>query len=257
MVLRHAFSRHGVTPMTTLFISDLHLSPADPARIQLTVNFLKDQTKNVKHLYILGDLFNTWLGDDIVPDEFEPLIQQLQQLHQSGIKIYLMVGNRDFMMGKQFSQRAGCELLEDSCIIDLYGIKTLLLHGDTLCSDDVAYQRYRHWSRNKLLQWCFLHLSANYRQGISDKIKQKSHEQKQSKSAMIMDVNQSEVVRVMEKYNVIQLIHGHTHRPAIHSLNVNGQQATRIVLGDWDTEVSYFQCNEQQSLLMDHRVVQG
>jgi len=241
--------------MTTLFISDLHLSPSDPARIQLTVDFLKTHTSNIKSLYILGDLFNTWLGDDIVDEEFEPLIEQLQQLHQSGIKTYLMVGNRDFMMGKEFAQRAGCELLKDSCIIDLYGTKTLLLHGDTLCIDDTSYQRYRLWSRNKLLQWCFLHLSANYRQGISDKIKQKSREQKQTKSAIIMDVNQHEVERVMEKYGVHQLIHGHTHRPAIHKLMIKGQPAKRIVLGDWDNEVSYLKCDDQQLELVDHRVV--
>ena len=243
--------------MTTLFISDLHLSPGDSARIQLVVNFLQTQSENIDKLYILGDLFNTWLGDDIVPEEFEPLILQLQQLHQSGIKTYLMVGNRDFMVGKQFSERAGCEFLDDSCIIDLYGTKTLLLHGDTLCIDDVAYQRYRRWSRNKLLQWCFLHLPANYRQGVSDKIKQKSREQKQSKSAMIMDVNQDEVLRVMNHFDVTQLIHGHTHRPAIHTLMVNKKIAKRIVLGDWEDEISYLKCDEQQTLLVDHRVVHG
>ncbi|NOQ93732.1 MAG: UDP-2,3-diacylglucosamine diphosphatase [Methylophaga sp.] len=241
--------------MTTLFISDLHLSPADSARIQLTVNFLKAQCSNIKALYILGDLFNTWLGDDIVPEEFQPLIDQLQHLHQAGIKTYLMVGNRDFMMGKRFAQRAGCELLDDSCIINLYGTKTLLLHGDTLCIDDKAYQRYRRWSRNKLLQWCFLHLSVNYRQGISDKIKQKSREQKERKSAMIMDVNQEEVCRIMKQFDVIQLIHGHTHRPAIHSLIVNNQQAKRIVLGDWENEISYLQCDEQEIQLIDHRII--
>ena len=243
--------------MTTLFISDLHLSPNDSARIQLTVDFLKTHTSNIKSLYILGDLFNTWLGDDIVAEEFEPLIEQLQQLQQSGIKTYLMVGNRDFMMGKQFAQRAGCELLKDNCIIDLYGTKTLLLHGDTLCIDDTSYQRYRRWSRNKLLQWCFLHLSANYRQGISDKIKQKSREQKQTKSAMIMDVNQQEVERIMEQFDVLQLIHGHTHRPTIHKLMINGQQAQRIVLGDWDNEVSYLKCDNQQLELVDHRIFRG
>jgi len=240
--------------MTTLFISDLHLSPSDPARIQLIVNFLQTQSANIDKLYILGDLFNTWLGDDIVPDEFEPLITQLQQLHQSGIKTYLMVGNRDFMMGKQFAKRAACELLDEPCIIDLFGTKTILMHGDTLCIDDVAYQRYRRWSRNKFLQWCFLHLSASYRQGVSDKIKQKSREQKQSKSAMIMDVNQDEVLRVMKQFDVTQLIHGHTHRPAVHSLMINNQVAKRIVLGDWENEVSYLLCDEQQTQLVDHRL---
>jgi len=240
--------------MTTLFISDLHLSPSDTARIQLTINFLKAQQPDITALYILGDLFNTWLGDDIVPQEFEPLVEQLYTLHNAGIKTYLMVGNRDFMLGKQFAKRAGCELLNDSCVIDLYGTKTLLLHGDSLCIDDVKYQRYRRIVNNRLLQWCFLHLTANYRQGISDKIKQKSRQQKQHKSSMIMDVNQSEVTRVMQKFNVKRLIHGHTHRPAIHALELEGQVAHRIVLGDWDHEISYLKCDEQQLKLVDHRI---
>lgn len=240
--------------MSTLFISDLHLSSTDSGRLQLTVDFLKSKANNIDALYILGDLFNTWLGDDIVPIEFELLIEQLQQIHQSGIKTYLMVGNRDFMMGKRFAQRAGCELLGDNCVIDLYGTKTLLMHGDTLCIDDKAYQRYRKWSRNKLLQWCFLHLSANYRQGVSDKIKQKSRQQKQHKSAMIMDVNPSEVVRVMKRFNVTQLIHGHTHRPAIHQLYMNDKTVQRIVLGDWENEPSYLKCDSQQCELIDYRI---
>ncbi|NQY25918.1 MAG: UDP-2,3-diacylglucosamine diphosphatase [Piscirickettsiaceae bacterium] len=240
--------------MSTLFISDLHLSPNDIDRIQLTINFLKTETKGVNALYILGDLFNTWLGDDIIPTEFELLIEQLQQLHQSGIKTYLMVGNRDFMMGENFAQRAGCELLADTCIIDLYGKKTLLMHGDTLCLDDIAYQRYRKWTRNKLIQWCFLHLSVNYRQGISDKIKQKSRQQKQTKSAMIMDVNLDEVERIMKQFSVTQLIHGHTHRPAIHQFEIDGTPAQRLVLGDWDKEVSVLKCDDQHCELIDHRI---
>ena len=240
--------------MSTLFISDLHLSPNDSGRLQLTIDFLKHKANDIDALYILGDLFNTWLGDDIVPIEFESFIEQLQQLHKSGIKTYLMVGNRDFMMGKKFAKRAGCELLADSCVIDLYGTKTLLMHGDTLCIDDKAYQRYRKWSRNKLLQWSFLHLSANYRQGVSDKIKQKSRQQKQHKSAMIMDVNPDEVVRVMKRFDVTQLIHGHTHRPAIHQLDINGKTVQRIVLGDWENEPSYLKCDSQQCELIDHRI---
>ncbi len=239
--------------MTTLFISDLHLSPSDPNRIKLTVDFLREQQAQIESLYILGDLFNTWLGDDIIPHEFEPLIEQLFALHESGIKTYLMVGNRDFMVGKQFAQRVGCELLNESCIIDLYGTKTLLLHGDSLCIDDVSYQRYRRWTRSRLLQWCFLHLSANYRQGISDKIKQKSRQQKQHKSAMIMDVNQAEVIRVMKQFGVKLLIHGHTHRPQIHQLDIERATAHRIVLGDWEDQVSYLKCDEQHCQLIDHR----
>ena len=160
--------------MSTLFISDLHLNPNNPALIQLAVDFLNTKATQCDALYILGDFFNIWLGDDLVPEEFTPVIKQLQELHNSGVNTYLMVGNRDFLMGKDFAQQAGCELLDDACVIDLYGTKTLLLHGDTLCTDDVAYQRYRSWSRNKVVQWFFKHLPLKFRQNIADKIKQKS-----------------------------------------------------------------------------------
>lgn len=239
--------------MTTLFISDLHLSPNNQSLIELTVDFLATQTKDIESLYLLGDIFNTWLGDDIVPSEFEPLIAQLQQLHQTGINTYLMVGNRDFMMGKQFAERCGCQLISDPIIIDLYGIKTLLMHGDSLCIDDVSYQRYRRTTRNKCLQWCFLHLPARYRQAISDKIKQQSREQKQFKSSMIMDVNEAEVRRIMQQYGVQYLIHGHTHRPAIHTFIVDNKPAYRIVLGDWEANTSVLKCDDQQFELDDHR----
>jgi UDP-2,3-diacylglucosamine hydrolase len=240
--------------MTTLFISDLHLSPENEALIRLTTEFLSTGTKGIESLYLLGDVFNTWLGDDIVPVEFEALITQLQQLHQAGIKTYLMVGNRDFMMGKRFAARCGCQLIADPTVINLYGVKTLLIHGDSLCIDDVSYQRYRRKTRNKFLQWCFLHLPVRYRQGISDKIKQKSREQKQSKSTMIMDVNQLEVSRLMQEYGVQYLIHGHTHRPAIHSFTLANKPAYRIVLGDWENKVSILKCNDQQFVLSDHRI---
>jgi len=240
--------------MTTLFISDLHLSPEAQDQIDLTVDFLEQQNQNVQTLYILGDLFNTWLGDDIVPSEFEAIITALKQLSNEGMTIYLMVGNRDFMLGKQFAERAGCILISDPQVINLYGTKTLIMHGDSLCTDDVAYQRYRWWTRSKLLQWCFLHLSVKYRQGISDKIKQKSREQKQFKSAMIMDVNQAEVERALSEFNVTQLIHGHTHRPSFHQLEIDGITRHRIVLGDWDNHISYLKCDEQNIQLVDHRI---
>ncbi|PHS29486.1 MAG: UDP-2,3-diacylglucosamine diphosphatase [Methylophaga sp.] len=240
--------------MSTLFISDLHLNPNEPALIQLAVHFLKTKAIHCKELYILGDLFNMWLGDDLIAKEFTPIIEQLQNLHQQGIKTYLMVGNRDFMMGEKFAKQIGCELLDDSVIINLYGTRTLLLHGDTLCTDDVAYQRYRLWSRNTVIQWFFKHLPLALRQNIANKIKQKSTQQKQTKSAEIMDVNAAEVIRTMNKAKVTQLIHGHTHRPAIHKLEISGKPATRIVLGDWHSEVSYLQCSDNQQLLVDYRI---
>lgn len=240
--------------MSTLFISDLHLNPNNSDLIQLAVDFLNTQATQCDALYILGDLFNFWLGDDLVPEAFSPIIEQLQKLHNSGIKTYLMVGNRDFMMGRKFAKQIGCELLSDSHIINLCGTKTLLLHGDTLCTDDIAYQRYRLWSRNTVLQWAFRHMPLKFRQGLADKIKQKSRKQKQTKSAMIMDANLAEVTRVMTKFGVTQLIHGHTHRPAIHSLEVSGKPATRIVLGDWHNDVSYLLCEQQRLQLIDPRI---
>ncbi|PHS25248.1 MAG: UDP-2,3-diacylglucosamine diphosphatase [Methylophaga sp.] len=240
--------------MSTLFISDLHLNPTNPALTQLAVSFLKTTAIHYDAVYILGDLFNVWLGDDLIPDEFNPIIEQLQKLHNANIKTYLMVGNRDFMMGKDFAKLIGAELLSDECVIDLYGTQTLLLHGDALCTDDIAYQRYRRWSRNKFLQWVYRHMPLSYRQGLAAKIKQQSKQQKQTKSAVTMDVNDAEVNKTMKKFGVTQLIHGHTHRPAIHDLKIAGKPATRIVLGDWVDEVSYLHYDKQQLALVDYRI---
>lgn len=240
--------------MSILFISDLHLSPEKPELIALAVDFLQNDTQDITELYILGDLFNTWLGDDVISDEFSAFIDQLRQLRQRGVNTYLMVGNRDFMLGKNFAQRCGCHLLTDPSVIELYGQKVLLMHGDSLCTDDLAYQRYRRWTRNKVLQWLFLRLPKQFRQHISNKIKRKSREQKQFKSAMIMDVNPAEVDNVVQQYNAKLLIHGHTHRPAIHHLTFDSNDAYRVVLGDWHDKISYLKCDEQKFELIDHRI---
>jgi UDP-2,3-diacylglucosamine hydrolase len=241
--------------MSTIFISDLHLNPTHPELISIAIDFLKQLPTDVESLYILGDLFNTWLGDDIVPDEFSGFIEQLKKLSQKGIRLYLMVGNRDFMMGKHFANDIGATLLPEELVIDLYGTPTLIMHGDSLCIDDHAYQRYRKWTRSKFLQWCFLHLSKKKRQAISDKIKQKSKQQKQFKSAMIMDINQGELINTMHHYDVNYIIHGHTHRPSLHHFITNENQTKqRIVLGDWENKISYLRCDEHQFKLVDHRV---
>ena len=240
--------------MSTLFISDLHLSPSNPELIQTTVDFLAQQASKIDQLYILGDLFNTWLGDDIVPDEFQPLVEQLTKLNQVGIKCFLMVGNRDFMLGKTFAHSSGMSLLQDPTLMEIGQCKVLLMHGDSLCIDDISYQRYRRWSRNPFLQYCFLLLPATFRQGISDKIKQKSHQKKQHKSAEIMDVNCKEVDRVMAKFRVDYLLHGHTHRPAIHDL---GHAQYRIVLGDWQKQPSFIIFDGYQFQLFDPRIIEG
>ncbi len=241
--------------MRRLFISDLHLSPARPELIQLACDFLSAHTSTIDELYILGDIFNTWLGDDLVPDEFSPFVSQLQTLSTKGISIFLMVGNRDFMLGKQFAQLVGGTLIQDGYRLRLGKQDTLLMHGDSLCTDDISYQRYRRVVRNRFLQWCFLHLPTNFRQRISDKIIATSKQKKQHKAAMIMDVNQAEVAKVIKESSIDLLIHGHTHRPAIHSvLKDNAKQAYRVVLGDWGNEVSYLLSDDVQLSLHDHRV---
>lgn len=241
--------------MSKLFISDLHLSPANPELTQLACEFLAAQKHQVDEIYILGDIFNTWLGDDLVPDEFAGFVASLQSLSTDGIKLYLMVGNRDFMLGHAFAKRVGATLLDDGFVLDIAGKKTLLMHGDSLCTDDVSYQRYRRIVRNSLLQRIFLAFPATLRQRISDKIKQKSQQKKQHKTAMIMDVNQAEVLRVMREQQIELLIHGHTHRPAIHTLQTDAAQpAHRVVLGDWEDKVSYLLTDDRQLHLHDHRV---
>ena len=243
--------------MKTLFISDLHLSPDQPELIRLATDFVAQQV-NVDAFYIVGDIFNTWLEDDLVPTEFDPCIQALQNLQQQGSKIYLMVGNRDFMLGKDFARRVGGTLLDDPVMIDVYGHKILLMHGDSLCTDDVSYQRYRKGVRNRWLQKLFLAMPLTVRQGISDKIKAKSKQQKQYKQAQIMDVNPASVRQVMQQYNATLLLHGHTHRPAIHTLQSSQNNSNyRIVLGDWQPDASYIEITPEKIRLVDKRLSEG
>jgi UDP-2,3-diacylglucosamine hydrolase len=236
--------------MSILFISDLHLSPANPELLSLVNEFLNQQHNKYNAIYLLGDIFNTWLGDDIVPDEYQVFVKTLSDLSKQDTELFLMVGNRDFMMGKHFAKQCGAKLISDPTIIQLDNHKAIVMHGDTLCTDDKSYQRFRLWSRNKLLQWLFLLLPVKFRQNISDKIKQKSREQKQYKSAMIMDVNKAEVEKVMQQYNCQLLIHGHTHRPDIHE-QVNGH---RIVLGDWQNEISFVEYVDHTLNVHDQRI---
>lgn len=241
--------------MRRLFISDLHLNPAKPGLTQLACEFLNSQQDKVDEVYILGDIFNTWLGDDLVPADFQPFVTALQEMTSQGVSLYLMVGNRDFMLGKDFARQVGATLLEDGYRIQLGDFSALLMHGDSLCIDDISYQRYRRVVRNRFLQWCFLKLPARFRQGISDKIIETSKQKKQHKTAMIMDVNQSEVRRVIQTEQIDILIHGHTHRPAIHQIELAGDIAAyRVVLGDWDNQISYLLADDQQMSLHDHRV---
>jgi UDP-2,3-diacylglucosamine hydrolase len=229
----------------TLFISDLHLEPERPEITRLFCNFLQRHAVQADALYILGDFFATWIGEDDSSDFKKFIIKQLQTLTRQGIAVYFMHGNRDFLIGKQFLAQTGCRFLSDPTVIQLYGVPTLLMHGDTLCTDDSNYLRFRRVARNPLLQRLFLRLPLSWRQKIAQGLRKSSSKQ-------LIDATPTEIARVIKRYDVLLLIHGHTHRPAIHYFNLDQQRVCRIVLGDWDdTTGSVLICrpNGQQRLL--------
>lgn len=226
----------------TLFISDLHLSEDTPQLTRLFLIFLDKFATQASALYILGDLFEVWLGDD----DNRPLAvivrKHLYNLVQDGVKLYLMRGNRDVMMGEKFARQCGAILLDDPTVIDLYGTRTLLMHGDSLCTLDKKHQRYRKLTFNPIIRFIFLNLPLLIRKKIAQylRAKSKNHQsQNQSQKNInfeIFDVNPIEIPTILTQYQILQLIHGHTHRPNIHYIkNVEalGAPATRCVLGDW------------------------
>jgi len=231
----------------TYFISDLHLDESHPHLYKLFYDFIDSIKAEGKYkaetLYILGDLFEVWIGDDIIDHslgkQYLPTIKKLKELSDSGTKIYFIQGNRDFLIGETFMQRIGGTLLPDQKIIDLYGTKTLIIHGDTLCTDDKAYQRMRKLFRLKIIQKLYLSLSLESRVKKANKIRQASKNETQKKAQMILDVNQDEVTKVAKRGGVTKIIHGHTHRPAEHVFDVDGVQVKRIVLSDWRDKVCY------------------
>lgn len=227
----------------TLFISDLHLDKERPHIIELFLEFLAEDAPQADALYILGDLFEYWIGDNVPMPEYDPVIAALRKLTERGTAAYFIHGNRDFLIGKGFSMRSGCKLLADVALIDLYDTPTLLMHGDTLCTDDVAYQRYRSIIRNKLVRGLLLSLSLRLRHHIARRLRRKSRAEIERKPAAIMDVNQLSLEKIMRQKNVYRLIHGHTHRPAIHRFVLNDSEATRLVLGDWYTEGNVLRCS--------------
>ena len=238
--------------MSVLFISDLHLSGERPELIELFLNFVQFEAVNAEKLYILGDLFEVWTGDDYILPEFESVIEALKHLTSGGTPVFIMHGNRDFTIGEEFEKKTGCKLLDDPTIIDLNGTKTLVSHGDTLCTDDIEYQKFRKKVRNP--QWIqqVLSLPIEERLSLAKSIRSDTREKSRQKPEEIMDVNQSAVEDFMQKWNVQQLIHGHTHRPKQHSLSINNLPAKRIVLGDWYNSGSVLYCDENKCTLKDY-----
>ena len=217
-----------------LLISDLHLQEERPDITRAFLDLLDGRARHAKALYILGDFFEAWIGDDAMTPFQQSICQALRQLSDRGTLVYLMHGNRDFLIGQDFCKAAGCTLLADPSVIELGGEQVLLMHGDTLCTRDLAYMKMRRYLRNPLSLWILQHLPLAARQKLARKLRSESRAQTRMKATEIVDVTPEEVPKVMAAHGVRTLVHGHTHRPAIHKLVVNGEPARRIVLGDWD-----------------------
>ena len=230
--------------MSTLFISDLHLSGERENITELFIQFLDQRASHADALYILGDLFEVWPGDDMIQPDYEECISKMKALADNGLPLFIMQGNRDFLMAEKFSEVSGASLIEDPAVIDLYGTPTLLMHGDTLCTDDVDYQKFRTMVRNPRWKEDFFAKPNEERLAMTSKYRKVSKEETSKKSMDIMDVNQNTVEQVMLEKNIRQLIHGHTHRPAIHDFTVDNKNMKRIVLGDWFEQGSVLVCDE-------------
>jgi UDP-2,3-diacylglucosamine hydrolase len=224
--------------MSTLFIADLHLCAQEPAITAGFLRFLQREAVHADALYILGDLFEAWIGDDDPEPLHAEIAAALKTLQQAGTPCYFMHGNRDFLLGERFAQASGMTLLPEQQVIDLYSRRVLVMHGDTLCTDDQAYQEFRRKVHNTWIQKLFLALPLRWRLNIAAKMRARSQQTNQHKSEAIMDVNPQAVEQAMLHHNVHWLIHGHTHRPAIHPLMLSTGKAQRAVLGAWHVEGS-------------------
>ncbi|PIJ58155.1 UDP-2,3-diacylglucosamine diphosphatase [Erwinia sp. OLMDLW33] len=231
----------------TLFIADLHLCTEEPAITAGFLHFLRREAQHADALYILGDLFEAWIGDD----DPNPLHAEVATaLRQLNIPCYFIHGNRDFLVGKRFARAAGMTLLPQEQVLELYGRRVLIMHGDTLCTDDEGYQRYRQKVQQRWLQRVFLALPLFVRQRIARKMRNGSKQANRNKDLAIMDVNPQAVVDAMSRHQVPCLIHGHTHRPAVHALNINGLPAERLVLGAWHEEGSMIKVDPDEIALI-------
>lgn len=224
--------------MTTLFISDLHLEADRPDIAEQFIKFLKTDALEADDLYILGDLFEAWVGDDDPNTHYAKIKMAIRKVVDKGIPVYFMHGNRDFMIGHQFANETGVEILPDPYPVTMYGQHTLLTHGDAMCTDDIQYQRVRQMVRNPEWQKTILAKPLKERLRIAAEARRQSLEQTINMNLNIMDVNQDEVIRVIREYKVDILVHGHTHRPDVHTIDLGNRKAKRIVLGDWYTQGS-------------------
>lgn len=221
-----------MTPRT-LFLSDLHLPPGPSPFREGFRRFLEGPARDAEAVYILGDLFEYWIGDDLGMQDYAPEVAQLAALSQTGVKLYFQRGNRDFLVGEDFCLLSGMQLLRDPAVIDLYGTPTVLSHGDLLCTDDIGYQRWRRFAHNPTAQRFFRGLPRAWRERVAQRVRGRSKAEKRYKPEDIMDVNATAVEAFFRLSGARRLIHGHTHRPAVHEL-AGGLE--RVVLADWRPE---------------------
>jgi UDP-2,3-diacylglucosamine hydrolase len=237
----------------TYFISDLHLCAERPDISQCLFTFLQEQAVHAEALYVLGDLFEAWIGDDDLSEFNLSIADAFKTLADSGVKIYFIHGNRDFLVRNQFAQRAGFTLLPEQIVVDLYGTPTLLMHGDELCTRDVVYQKFRRKARGWWWPRLVLALPLSTRRKIAASGRKTSKKNHAKLTMDIMDVTPEDVIKAMQAHKVTRLIHGHTHRPAIHPLNINGQAAERIVLGDWYDQGSILKVSKEKRELINYK----
>lgn len=240
--------------MSTLLISDLHLRQDEEARTDAFLDFLRHQAAAAEALYILGDLFDLWLGDD----DQQPLHQVVAQaLCQLQVPCYFMAGNHDFLLGQRFANASHLIILAEPQLITLYRVPTVILHGDSLCTEDRAYQRLRYWLHQPWLQRLFLSLPLRWRQTVAQQLRKRSHSVNQQKTQQIMDVNPQAVVALLEQTGAERLIHGHTHRAGRHIITLEQRdqhperQVERIVLGAWEQRASVLQIDASGAQLLE------
>ncbi len=229
--------------MHTLFISDLHLVETAPERAALFLRFLEERAKRADALYILGDFFDVWVGDDGASFFHQKIIRALKQLTNNGVPVYFMPGNRDFLIGRQFLEKTGCQLLNDPSVIDLYGVSALIMHGDLLCTQDKRYHLFRRIVQNAFVRWLVLLLPLRLRWHLADKARKISQKQNKNKSNGRYIADES-VAKILSDYHSDYLIHGHTHQPNIYYFNLNGHKTARAVLGAWEDEGSVLVCQQ-------------
>ncbi len=233
-------------PPPVLFISDLHLAPERPLPVSLFHRFMEEIAPQAAALYILGDFFEVWVGDDDLGASFnDDIVRALRKLSNRGVAVFFLPGNRDFLVGADFARAAGLERLPDPTRIDLFGTPTLLSHGDIFCTDDTAYQAFRSHVRDPGVQAEFLSRPLAERHALTRALRERSEQAKADKKPVIMDVNADTVVQAIVDRDVARMIHGHTHRPARHIVHIAGKAVERWVLPDWYETGGYLRCDAE------------